>query len=224
VSDQPNDPNEIPWDAVFRPEYPQRAVLTLHDRHGRQLWSRPWLAGDASTEIEGLRTDSLGRITVLVAIDRGPTNGSVLAQLDRQGRVLWQRLVVDPTRSARLASDGLGNVFVMSSLSFEEPGVLIRRFDRDGHNPAAWKVPLFGSPSFNDGAGKVWLSSFADGPELELWTLPLSADGPSCEGQRYAWPQQLDSFFSIPTLVESEAGDVFCGTSLTIAKLSGGTP
>jgi hypothetical protein len=229
LSDQPDAADDRPLDALFRPLYPQRALLALHDRHGRLLWNRPWLAGDASTEIDALHMGRDGQITVRVAADRGPLLGSTVARLDREGRVLWQRHVAEHRFTVQSAVDQQGNVYVLSTRwGFDAFETRFERLDAAGRSTGAWALAALGfNLELHAGVDRVWITARTDvGTGSELWTIPFDAGSVTCQGgERYAWADAWEDFFDgALVLVESETSELYIANSRLVAKVAGGMP
>jgi hypothetical protein len=229
ISDLPNDPFEQPWDAVFRPEYPQRAVLTLHDRRGRVLWNRPWLSSEASTQINAVHVDAAGWITVQVSADAGPLSGTTVARLDGAGKVLWQRLIGDHRFTVQSAIDAAGNLYTLAwHLDFESPEVRLERFDTHGRSTGAWSLAqLWGAPELHSGRDGIWVTHRTDvGLGAELWVFSFdSATAVGCPGRRYAWAHDVLAFFTgTLQLVEAAGEGVYVASSGWVSKLEGNVP
>jgi len=226
LSDERIPDEELDWDSIFMPLYPQRAALTLHDGRGRVLWNRPWVSEDASTAIRAVHMGADGQITVRVAADRGPLHGSAIARLDRDGRVLWQRHVAEGSYEQQSAVDAQGNVYVLSTRWWDEIEATLERIDSSGHRTGFWSLTAVGFTfELNAGHGRVWLTSRTDvGLGSELWAFAFAPESTGCAGERYGWPGDfLDLFDGVLVLVEDESSGVYIANSRLVAKL-GGTP
>jgi hypothetical protein len=221
-----------PNDELLVASYAERGALTLHDRRGRVLWNRPWHAGDASTFIGDAHIDATGRITALVRVsgsDELPST-TLIARLDRSGRVIWQRTIGDGTFAVRSAVDDDGNVYVLSTRWEDAPEAQLERIDSLGQSTGMWSLGHLGfNAELHDGREGVWVTNRADmGAGFELWTLPFTAQtaaSAACEGQRYEWQGGWEPFFNGSIkLTETDELALYVASTDLILKLEGGAP